>query len=345
MTVQHHLRHDAVDRAVGQLLGCHISQPLLEEFLHIVVDGSGLAEHLGVTGPTQPLVSLGAIGGDIQVVALLTPNDVVVQLIDLLVAAGEITGALHFRMHHHRPEGVQIHRFQRIFLQPHVAEALEGVGRLVNFLTTTEDIGHLIGSRAHIALVEIALLVQYLCVAQHNFAATLSCQANFHIAGHILTKIQHQFPLGCADQLHGSKPLLLGDPLADLGNQLVLVIHGDSLAQIGRLQGLVHGLAVVKFRIGHLASIGIPAFVGEDGFLGAVGIHDLQPGNDGLAGEMAAVLGTHTLLTQRPANTHADLQQIFPTEHSGHIIFLVLHPGAIVGKAGSKYALTDAAAV
>ena len=68
-----------------------------------------------------------------------------------------------------------------------------GVCGLVNFLFTAEDVGHLVGGRAHIALVEIALFVQHLRMAQHNLAAPRPGKADFHIAGHILTKIKHSF--------------------------------------------------------------------------------------------------------------------------------------------------------
>ena len=42
----------------------------------VVVVGSGAAEHLCIARPTHSFVALGAVGGDVEEVALLTPDDV-----------------------------------------------------------------------------------------------------------------------------------------------------------------------------------------------------------------------------------------------------------------------------
>ena len=82
---------DTLDQQ-GGLLGGQVPQPLREEGGHVEVEGGGPAEGLGVAGPAQALVALGAVGGDVQEVALLPPADVVLELIDQLVRALEGTG-------------------------------------------------------------------------------------------------------------------------------------------------------------------------------------------------------------------------------------------------------------
>ncbi len=51
------------------------------------VEAGGADEHLGVAGPAQPLVALRAIGGHFQEIALLAPEDIVLQLVEHRVGA------------------------------------------------------------------------------------------------------------------------------------------------------------------------------------------------------------------------------------------------------------------
>ena len=41
---------------------------------HVEVEGGGAGEDLGVARPAQPLVALRAVGGDVEEVALLSPD-------------------------------------------------------------------------------------------------------------------------------------------------------------------------------------------------------------------------------------------------------------------------------
>ncbi len=70
-----------------------IGQPLREEGGRLEIQAGGFHEHLGVTGPAGPLVTLRAVGGDIEEVPLLAPDRVFDQLVDQWLRAGECAGA------------------------------------------------------------------------------------------------------------------------------------------------------------------------------------------------------------------------------------------------------------
>jgi len=86
------------DGAVAALRIAHVAHPLAEEPADVVVEGRRARERLGVTGPAEPLVALRAVGGDREEVAALTPDDVRLQLRQVLIRAGEITDRLHRRV-------------------------------------------------------------------------------------------------------------------------------------------------------------------------------------------------------------------------------------------------------
>ena len=56
-----------------------------KESLHIHVEGSCRREHLGIRGPTQALVPLRAVGGNVDKVAFLAPDNIVLKLIEKCV--------------------------------------------------------------------------------------------------------------------------------------------------------------------------------------------------------------------------------------------------------------------
>ena len=77
-----HIRHDPGHRAVLTLIGGKIRKPLREESIHIHVEGGRGREQLRITGPTQALVPLRTVGGHVDKVSFLAPQNIVLQLID-----------------------------------------------------------------------------------------------------------------------------------------------------------------------------------------------------------------------------------------------------------------------
>ena len=338
--------NDTTDNAVFlSLINGHIAQPLFHELLNIEVDGGGAAEHLGVAGPAQTLVTLGAVGGDVQIVGLLTPDDVVIQLVDLFVAAAVRTGALHIGIDGDGGEVCQIHSFEGILGQPDVAEALEAVAGLEHIGFTTADIGHFASGVAVVGVVEVAVGIQHFAVVQHDAAAPGGGDGNLHIAGHILAKVDDLLALGGDDQFHGSQMFLLGDVLAYLGDHLAADLDGPGVAQQLNFGGLVHGLAVVDLGEGDFVCVNLPIGAGGDALLGAVGKKDVQPSQSAdLVGKIT-VVALEADITHSPALACADGEGVVAFQQGGDVIGLILDTLFVAGPAGSQNVLANPLAV
>jgi hypothetical protein len=71
--------------AVRELIGGHILQPLGKEGGDVHVERRCSGKRLRVARPSEPLVALRTIGRDVHEIALLPPDDVVLQLVQELV--------------------------------------------------------------------------------------------------------------------------------------------------------------------------------------------------------------------------------------------------------------------
>ena len=117
--------------AIAPLLEPEVPEPTGEKGGAVHVETRGRREDLNVAGPAEALVALGAVGGEFQEVAVLAPDDVVLELVDELVRAFEVAGRSHVGMDH---DARQIVRREGagVAVDGHVAEALEGEVRLVD---------------------------------------------------------------------------------------------------------------------------------------------------------------------------------------------------------------------
>ena len=85
-------RRDHRELAVGALAVGQVDQPLGEERLDVAVQGGRADVDLGIAGPAQPLVALGAVGRDVDEVGPLRPVDIAVKLVEHRVGTGELAG-------------------------------------------------------------------------------------------------------------------------------------------------------------------------------------------------------------------------------------------------------------
>src|SRR5690349_3977895 len=86
------------DGAVGQLLDGDVLEPGAEHSGAVIEEGCCGGEDLDVAGPAQPLVALGAVGGDVHKVASHAPPNVFVKPVQVRVGAFEPAGPLHIRV-------------------------------------------------------------------------------------------------------------------------------------------------------------------------------------------------------------------------------------------------------
>ena len=151
------LRAGAVDSSVLVLLKAKVGEPLLEEFTNVIVYSGGAAEHLRVSRPAETLVSLRAVRGNVKIVRLLSPDNVMVKLIYLRISADEVSRSLHIRVDNNGAEAVGVDLREGILVKSYIAEALEGEFGKEEVLLSAEHEGHNTLCRSVVIRVEISL--------------------------------------------------------------------------------------------------------------------------------------------------------------------------------------------
>ena len=100
----HHRGHGAQDI----LIVLEINKPVFQH-TEAVVDQQGRgSKESQVPGPAKPLIALGAVGWNGKEVASYSPSDVLVELIQERLRAGEAAGALHVGVADYRLDGGQV---------------------------------------------------------------------------------------------------------------------------------------------------------------------------------------------------------------------------------------------
>ena len=203
------------------LVGGHVPEPFFEELPHVEVVAAGFDEHLGVAGPALPLVPLGTVGGDVQIVVPLAPDHVFKQPVHHGVAAADAARPAQVGGHQH---GGELPRFRRPgkCVQPDVAEAEEGQPGPVGLDPVPADVAQPGLGGAVVFIVEVAVPVQHLAVGEFHHVAGLRRHGKFHKARNLLPEIHHRLPLGGPEDPPGGNSVLGQDPLAFLGDQHVL---------------------------------------------------------------------------------------------------------------------------
>ena len=111
-----------------------------------------------------------SVGGNIKKIAFLSPNDVMIELIDLRIGAFKETCALHIGMNDDGGEILEVH-FTRELGEADITEAVEGEFWLPGALFTITDVNDLCLGRAVIFVIKIAVVVEDLCMVDHDLFA------------------------------------------------------------------------------------------------------------------------------------------------------------------------------
>ncbi len=176
------------------MIGRDIAHPFGEETRDIHVEGGRAREDLGVSGPAQPLVALRTISRDIQEIALLPPQDIVLQLVDKRLRGRKIAGRPDVGMNDDAGQAVEI-EFTRITFNRDITKSLKGEVRLVDFDSATLErvpVGLFRG--AQVVDIEIALFIKHLGVPQRDGRPGGSLHFHPHPADHVLSKIDDRQP-------------------------------------------------------------------------------------------------------------------------------------------------------
>ena len=164
-------------------------------------------EHLRVAGPAGPL-ALGAVGGQVQEIALHAPNGVVMQLVDQRIRAFKGARRRHVAVDGHR---AQVFRFwlAGVTLQQDIAETMHGKVRLILFfpfafqcIVHLLEEGHFLGRKdEQVGHRKVAIPVQRFPVPQANGRSFWPAHSEMHYPCQVLPKVEHGFPVRRLDDL------------------------------------------------------------------------------------------------------------------------------------------------
>ena len=233
------------------------------------------------------------------------------------------------------------------FVQPEIAEAEKRQTRCVTLHALAAGVVDLRFGRAVIRVVEIAVAVEDLAVRDFYAVARVRIHAEGHIPRHILAEIYHRFALGRAENARGLNALVLTDGLALSRNQAVLgILRCDGRGQKRKLiKRRVVDHAVVKVAEAQGALRDLPAFVGQNRGVRAVGVVQMQLRDDRarLFPRLARGFAPRRHVCAHPARADRHGQRLFARmrEKLPQLVALVLKPRAVARPAGRQNLIRD----
>src|SRR5208337_257351 len=164
--MRQHVGNYIRDRTVIFLIEGDVLKPFGIKRGGIVIEGSGAGKGLGISGPTQSLIPLRAIRGDVEEIPFLPPDDVVLKLAQQLIGSFKGTGGLNRRMDNHAREAIE-RGCSGPTAHSHITKPLEGEVRLKSFDALAFcSIANGLFCGTKIFRVEIASAVQNLSVSK-----------------------------------------------------------------------------------------------------------------------------------------------------------------------------------
>ena len=337
------------NRTVATLIDSHICQPLGEEFLYIVVVGSGFDEDLCIPGPAQPFISLGTVGGYIQEIPALPPDHVGKQPVQQRVGAGNLPSAFQVGMNR---DGGKLFRLRHAgkTVQPDIAKAKESQVRMVGLYTAFAGIAQFCLGTAVIFVVKITLFVQHLTVRNFYLIAFLRLYGKTDIPGDFLAEIHHRLASRCGKDSFGGYILFFPNIFTLLGDQILCpFFRTHHRPFIQSVESGVEGFSVIDFAEANLAFPHGPTLIGGNHRLAAI-----RPGQHKLCNQPGGQRGSSLPFFLRDPSGHratvpafADhyFQAVVCLQQIGHVVALVLVPILIGSPARSEYTIAHSLAV
>lgn len=195
------VRNHVGNLTAGQLIGFHIFQPSAGERLHVLIVYSSREEDLKIPGPARAF-PLWAVGGNRNHVGKLRPPYVVIELVDLRIAAFERSIVIHCTGKHDAGKTCIFPVCKPRYL--HIAEPMEGKMRFKGLLAGTcrDKVVRLILIRPHDVIDVVALVIQHLRVFQPDHGTRFFLHGHAHHPGKDLTKIHNFLIPGCRNDLN-----------------------------------------------------------------------------------------------------------------------------------------------
>ena len=312
--------------AVASLVGGEVAKPLFKEALNIEIEARRADKHLRVTRPAEALVSLRAVGRDIEGIALLTPDYIFEKLVHRLVRALEITRAADIRVYNYRREILFFYLIRPV-LKADISKAEEGERAFIYVLLAVANELYLRVRRAIIGVIEIAVAVKRLAVGDCRLRTGSAFYPELDIARHILPEVNDRLACRGFYYLQGRHPLLLDYFFALLRDKHILFeIDADAVPRAPRFESRVVDIAVIYICISQLALARSPRAVGDDALRPAVGVDNSQLGDERSVAVAQKVAAVAFIGDGAPALTDRHLERILGLQQICHIVALHLKP-------------------
>ncbi len=186
----------------------HVVHIFAVEAVTVPKQAGRFGKDLGVSGPAQTLVPLGAVGGQVQEVPLLAPAYVFKKAVDQRMACGQISRLLQIAV---QDQGREI--FFLEICDPfdlYIAAAEEGKAGHQKGLLTAADIP-VFGQGGPVVVVVKAALLKDFPKLQADPFPCLFPKAQGKDACQVLAKVQDLFSCGGMQEGNGLYPLLHSD--------------------------------------------------------------------------------------------------------------------------------------
>ena len=309
----------------------HIPHPFAKEKRGVSEIGSRPGEYLGVPRPSQPLVPLGAVGGDIEEVVPHAPGNIALELVDLFIRCMEGTDRLHVGVHHAGSEHLRLHLINAIHAD--IAEPMESKMRQECLLFPIADIGVNGSCLTQCLRIEVSVLIKHLCVAHRDLLPLLPFDPDLCQPGDILSEINQTLSLRGHDQFFCRDALCDADRFILLSGKdaLVKFFGGDfSFPDLRAVR--IDGLAHVYLAVTDFAGAHAPALVRAYHFTFTVFIANMEFRKR--AHSVAVdIWGAHKSEDAFvPAVSDSHFQQVLPAlQLPCHVVGLVLETAAVAG--------------
>ena len=191
-----------------------------------------------------------------------------IKLIHFFVAAGKKAGAFHIGINGNGSKAVGVDGFKGIFFEADISVSLKRERGLENVVAAGKNIFDPVSCGAHIFRIEVAVVIENLCVRKHYSVSAVAADAHFNVARHILSEVNDALALRRDYHLHRRDSFLLADKFSRLRKELCFdgFIDGG-FAERYYIGCHIDGLAVIYFGIYDMRGMHAPRAVRAEALL------------------------------------------------------------------------------
>jgi hypothetical protein len=151
-----------------------VLEPFLEEGIGSHIIACCAAENLGITCPSKTFITLRTVGGDIDEITLQSPQDIMLQLVEIRVGTRKATRLWHVGVNNIGLEIIKIRASWERFNMDEPKPKKGEMGTIYKWFVILDGVGYSLFSPAEVVGVDIAVLIQYFETTQDYGLSCLS---------------------------------------------------------------------------------------------------------------------------------------------------------------------------